>query len=269
MPATCPTCGKEFKNLAAHVRMKHGAPPVTVNDVTDPTPAPAVIEPELKKLPGFTMGVRTNSSVRMVKLASPICPYSKKEMERTPDGRYVPATNPSGIANCQLGKGEWWVECEKRGHDPYYRTKVSYVNKDVWEQDEDGNDILTDTKTIRREERVPNFIQCPVGLRYGGANDPAFKINRSQRMKGRKRLVEVGYEEVCQYRNCQQPVNKRYRSRKVGEYCSGEHLDLVAADHLEIALVQMTGRFELGEETKLQRKREQQLREARVYALGE
>ena len=72
----------------------------------------------LKKVPGFTMGVRQNSSVRMVKLASPVCPYSKQEMERTPDGRWIPKMGGNQISNCQLAGGEWWKECEERGHDP-------------------------------------------------------------------------------------------------------------------------------------------------------
>ena len=221
----------------------------------------------LKKIPGFTMGVRQNSAVRMVKLASPICPYSKVEMERTPDGRWVPATNANLTANCQLGGGKWWEECEERGHDPYYSTRTWYTTKDQWEEDEDGNQLLTGTKTIRHEERRPNIIQCPVGLRYGGANDPVYKMRRSMETKGRKRLHTIGYEEVCQFRNCQRPVNKRYRSRRIGDYCSLEHLQLIAADWQGTKLVQMTGRFELGQENEIRQKREEQLRAAAAYAL--
>jgi hypothetical protein len=222
---------------------------------------------ESKQIPGFTMGVRQNSSVRMVKLASPICPYSKQEMERTPDGRYVAAKNQSGIANCQLAGGRWWLACEEAGHDPYYSSRVWYTSKDIWEEDEDGNQLLTDTKQLRHEERRPNIIQCPVGLRYGGANDPVWKLRRSMEQKGRKRLSDIGYDEVCQYRNCQRPVNRRYRSRRVGDYCSLEHLQLIAADQLEIKLVQMSGQFELGAETQIRQKREAQLREAAAFAL--
>jgi hypothetical protein len=221
-----------------------------------------------KQLPGFTMGVRENSSVRMVKLGSPVCPYSKVEMQRTPDGRWVPAENANQTANCQLAGEQWWLACEERGHDPYYRTKVWYTNKDIWDTDDEGNQILTETKTIRHETREPNIIQCPVGLRYGGAQDPVYKLRRSMERKGRKRLGEIGYEEVCQYRNCQRPVNRRFRSRHVGDYCSIEHLQLVAADWQEIKLVQMTGRFELGSETQLRQKRMAQLREAAAFALN-
>jgi len=222
---------------------------------------------EKKVIPGFTMGVRENSSVRMVKLASPICPYSKQEMERTPEGRPVPKQNTSGVSNCQLAGGEWWKDCETRGHDPYYSTRTWYTTQDTWDEDGEGNQVLTGTRTVRHEERRPNVIQCPVGLRYGGAQDPVYKLRRSMERKGRKRLSEIGYEEVCQYRNCQRAVGKRYRSRKVGDYCSIEHLQLVAADHLEMKLIQMTGVLEQGEENAIRTKREQQLREAAAFAM--
>jgi hypothetical protein len=221
---------------------------------------------EPKSIPGFSMGVRTNAAVRMVKLAAPICPYSKQEMERTPDGRWVPKLQTSGTLNCQLEGGQWWVKCEERGHDPYYSTRVWYTTKDLWEDDGDGNQVLTGTKTIRHEERRPNIVQCPVGLRYGGANDPYYKIRRAKERKGRKPLRDIGYDEVCQYRNCQRPVHQRFRSREFGDYCSLEHLQLVAADWRGIKLVQMTGRFELGQENEIKAKRDAQLREAAAYA---
>lgn len=224
---------------------------------------------ELKQIPGFTMGVRQNSSVRMVKLASPICPYSRVELERTPDGRWIPSTKPKGETNCQLAGGKWWEECERRGHDPYYSTRVWYTTQDQWEEDEEGNQILVGQRTIRHEERRPNIIQCPIGLRYGGAQDPYYKLRRSMERKGRKRLTDIGYQEVCQYRNCQRPVNPKYRSRRYGDYCSLEHLQLVAADWNEIKLVQLTGRFELGEETAIRQKREAQLREAAAFAVDQ
>lgn len=266
--ATCNECGKEFKNVAAHARLKH--PPEVAAPATEvavEAPMPVAPKATLKRLPGFTMGVRENSAVRMVKLASPICPYSKQEMDRTPDGRWIPSRNPSGVANCQLAGGRWWIDCEARGHDPYYHTTTRYIQKDEWAEDEDGNQILTGQKTIRREEREPNFIQCPVGLRYGGAQDPVFKLRRSMERKGRKRLSEIGYEEVCQFRNCQEPVNRRYRSNRVGDYCSLAHLQLISADWNNIKLVQLTGRFELGQESELRQKRESQLREAAAFAL--
>lgn len=221
---------------------------------------------EKNTIPGFTMGVRENASIRMVKLASPICPYSKQEMERTPDGRWIPKQNTNPTSNCQLAGGEWWKDCEARGHDPYYSTRTWYTTQDIYEKSEDGFDVLTGTKTIRHSERRPNIIQCPVGLRYGGAQDPLYKLRRSMTVKGRKRLAEIGYEEVCQYRNCQRPISKRARSRRVGDYCSVEHMELVAADHMGIKLVQLTGRFELGAENEIRQKRLEQLNQARAFA---
>ena len=222
---------------------------------------------DTKQIPGFTMGVRQNSAVRMVKLASPICPYSRVEMERTTDGRWLPSRNTSGTANCQLAGGTWWVECEERSHDPYYSTRTWYTTQDVWETDEAGAEVLTGAKTIRHEERRPNVVQVPVGLRYGGASDPFYKLRRSMERKGRKRLRDIGYDEVCQFRNCQKPINPRYRSGKYGEYCSLEHLQLIAADWNGVKLVHMTGQFELGQENEIRQKREAQLREAAAFAL--
>jgi len=72
-------------------------------------PEKVVEKKELQKLPGFSQGVRVNSSLRMLKMAAPICPNSKIEMERDRDGRLVPKEQGPDRMNCQLGGGEWWA----------------------------------------------------------------------------------------------------------------------------------------------------------------
>src|SRR5687767_4561040 len=114
---------------------------------------------ELEKLPGFSQGVRTNSAMRMVKLAAPICPNSQAEYEEGPDGKKrVKDKNPDTAQNCQMEGGEWWIECQEKGHNPYFRTRVWYTKQDTFETDENGDDVLTGTKTIRHELKLPNIV---------------------------------------------------------------------------------------------------------------
>lgn len=219
----------------------------------------------LKKIPGFSEGVRENSAVRMVKLNQPICPYSKVKMERTPEGRYIPAEDQGPVQNCQKADGEWWKDCEARGHDPYFRTRVWYTNQDTFETDpETGEDILTGKRTVRHKERVPNVCQVYLGTRVNSGRGGWFSIVK----KGRRRLTEAGYEEVCQYRNCQRPISKNGLGGRFGNYCSKDHLALVAADLQGIDLHQVTGILEEGSEDKIAQYRAKELREA-VAFVGE
>jgi len=213
---------------------------------------------KLKKIPGFSVGVRENSAVRRMVLAAPVCPYSRVEMERTTDGRYVVKDRGPSQVNCQRAGGKWWLDCESRGHDPYFSTRVWYTTEDVL----DENSVVTGVKKIRHEEKLLNTVSVPLGRRFHSGRGVINSIEK----KGRRRLSELGYQEVCQFRNCQNPVSANAKSQAFGEFCSSRHLQLVAADAQGIFLVQFTGRTEMGSEERIQQEREKQLREAAAFA---
>lgn len=212
----------------------------------------------LKKLPGYSQGVRDNSAQRMLKMMAPVCPNSRIEYDVTTDGRRVPKqTGPTSV-NCQLAGRGWWTECEARGHDPYFTTTKWYTSVDVL--DEQG--LVTGTKRVPHEERVPNVRQVAINRRINSGRGAVI----AQQDKGFRRLRDFDYEEVCQFRNCQKPIDPRARSKAFGDYCSPYHLRLVAADQQGEFLQQLTGQFEKGSEERLRQKRDEQLRKAGSFA---
>ena len=212
---------------------------------------------KLEKIPGFSQGIRENAAARMVKMAQPICPNSKLEMETTPEGRIIPKrTSDPNRQNCQkLGVG-WWIHCEEAGHDPYFSTRVWYSKEDKFETDEaTGEQVKTGERTVRHATKYPNISQVAAHVRVNSGRGVEFKMRRH----GFKRLKDIGYEEVCQFRNCQKPVTVR---SNVGLYCGKQHAALIGADAQSMFLVQLTGRFEAGSEMEIQQKRNRGLIEA-------
>lgn len=201
---------------------------------------------ELKKIPGFSQGVRVNSAMRMIKLAAPVCPNSQRVKQS--DGTFKEIGQ-----NCQLAGGRWWEACEALGHNPYFTTTTYYETVDI--KDEEG--FITGTKKKPVTVTRPNINQVPVARRMHSGRGAINSIER----KGRKRLRDIGYEEVCQFRNCQRPIDPRCRSRAFGDYCSTEHLSLVAADQQSIMLPQVGG-FEGANLERVRQERAKELREA-------
>lgn len=181
-----------------------------------------------KQIPGFSQGVRQNAAARMVKLGQPICPNSKVKMIRTPEGRWIADPNPDPARqNCQSDTGPdgsgrvgWWDACEQRGHDPYYTTRVWFSEED--EVDETTGEV-TKTRRVRHEDRRPNIAQVAAHTRVNSGKGVVHKMERH----GFRRLKDMGFEEVCQFRNCQNPVKVTSR---YGLYCGNEHATLIAAD---------------------------------------
>lgn len=226
---------------------------------------PEAKKTSLQDIPGFSQGVRVNAAQRMMKMNRPICPHSKIQMEFDERGRPVVKEGPS-IQNCQLEGGEWWVRCEERGHDPYFRTRKWYTVQDRLEESElpDGTKALVKTGEFRipHEAREPNLAQVALNIRINNGRGV-----EDARKKGFRRLEEAGYKDVCQFRNCQKDVTKAGSSRIYGLYCSKEHLRLVAADQESILLTQ--GALLPVDARTAQRKRERQLREISLGATEE
>lgn len=214
---------------------------------------------ELLRLPGFSIGVRPGASIRMVKVARPICPYSQVETVRTSTGQIIRKDRPPNEVNCQLSGREWWKRCEAAGHDPYFTTRK--WDEEVRVVDEEG--MVVGTRLIPKGERIPNVKAVPLTRRHNSG----LGLKRSFEYKGCKRLREIGYMEVCQYRSCQEPVNPEFKSRHFGAYCSLLHLQLVAADAQGIFLtrVDRVDTFAPESSEKVRQKRAKQMREVLPY----
>lgn len=220
------------------------------------------LEKDLKKIPGNSSGVRVNAQLRMKKLAQPICPFSKIEMERDYKGEWVPKKGPTDPErqNCQRQGGAWWKDCVAKGHNPYFREVVWYVTEDTYDP-ETGE--LGEPKKFRRSITMPNIKAVAISPRINSG----LGVRNAKQRKGCIELPEIGYRQVCQYRGCHNDVNPNACSQKYGNYCCTEELALVAADQQGMALIrpnlQLNGPID---EPKFRREREKQLREAVAFA---
>lgn len=225
----------------------------------------ATKQSEKKTIPGFSQGVRRNAAIRTIKMVQPICPNSKVDMLRGPDGK--PYRNPEPDPNrrsCQEERDEngnsiigWWRKCEELGHNPYFTTRVWFSEED--EYDEAGE--YTGTKKKRHTSVYPNVTQVAAHTRVNSGRGPLIKMRAS----GFKRLADIGYEEVCQFRSCQKPVTV---VSAVGEFCGNDHAYLCAADFYGILDYQRPRdeRWVENIETGIDRKERQFLAEASVMA---
>lgn len=227
------------------------------------------LETTLKKLPGFSQGVRPNSSIRMKKLAQPICPGSKMEFEIDAGGVPRPVAKGPDSGNHQLLYEEYgpgWIEaCEADGHDPWHRTVVWYTVEDELEQIEGTNKFRkVGELRVRNEVTVPNVAQVAITPRHNNYQGAVLKVANF----GYRRLKDIGYAEVCEYRNCQKDIDPKFATRDYGSYCSREHLSLVVADAEAIILDQVdTSGVKLLSDTdyrKGKRRRDALLRQAVV-----
>lgn len=211
----------------------------------------------LDKLPGFSQGVREGAALRDVTLAQPICPNSQIR-GRIIDGKYEAPVIGPGDENCQLEGREWWVNCDARGHDPYFRDVTRYVTVDIEEEDpETGETFVVGTKKRKLKARAVNATQVSPSV----SHNSGMGVSRKIRYLGFRRLKDLGFTEVCQYRGCQkEPL---YRSEGLGDYCSTEHLNLVAAaEDGEFLTKTDTSGLASGYEAQAERKRRKQLQES-------
>jgi len=214
-------------------------------------------EKKLDKIPGFSQGVRDNAAVRMLKMARPICPNSKLKMAKDSEGKWVAAENQP--QNCQLSNDpKWWETCAELGHNPYWTIRTWYEPVDLVEEDEDGNQIVTGQKRIKHQVKRPNIAQVAIHIRVNSGQGAIMKM----RDHGFARLADIGFEEACQFRNCQKPLDPKYSGTSYGSYCSYNHLSLIAADVEGVALHYPSQLINGGEFEKVRKARQKQLREA-------
>ena len=217
---------------------------------------------ELKEMPGWSQGVRENAAIRMVKMIRPICPHSQKEYYETPEGKVLERRNPGQEPNCQSRGGAWWEYCEAQGHNPYFRSRKWYEKIEV-----SNGDGTVDFKTVKHEgspcstcsgdHLIPNVKQISAHIRINSGRGPDVR----HRAYGYRYLPEMGYAEVCEFRNCQKPVKVE---GLYGKYCSTNHAALCATDALgsNLQYISPSGEFEQGKEIDLKMRRQRELREA-------
>jgi len=211
----------------------------------------------LAKLPGFSMGVRAGAALRDVTVGQPICPNSQIRGKMV-NGQYEPPELGPGMENCQLNdEGDWWELCTEKGHDPYFRNIPVYHTVDIEEVDETTGEVfVTGTKKRKIMTRSVNATQVSNNLMHNSG----VGLARKMRVLGYRRLKDLGFEEVCQYRACQKTPT--LRAEGYGDYCGEEHLNLVAArEEGEFLTLLDTKGLNQGGETYSRRKRTKQLRE--------
>lgn len=133
-------------------------------------------------------------------------------------------------AECQWPPREsWWVGCMDKGHEPFVTHQLITVETPVWEVDEEGDTVLTGTKTKQKRVSHLNIVQVPLDESVNDGNGP----ERFKREKGFKDLEELGYKPMCQLFDCwlDATIKTNY-----GDYCSKAHARMVGAREEGIAL---------------------------------
>lgn len=169
-------------------------------------------EKKKESLPQLQIGVRENGNIRTKKLAAPRCPVSD------PLSPYYDEYGTS----CQTetaGWPGWWKLCEKREHEPYFTIR----KKTVEEDDVDDDGYVKGTKKRVITTKKLNVVQVPIGTRFHSGRGEAI----SKGLKGRRDLGDFGYNEKCEYRNCELDVKLQ---SKYGKFCGDRHARLIGAD---------------------------------------
>jgi len=172
----------------------------------------------LKEIPWEKTGVRLSAPSRTVKMIMPVCPESQSD-------------DASGGSGCETTVGgAWWIECEKRGHDPYHQAKVVPHRAPIVREQEDGRQLIVGYDEQVELIRTPRVTQVPAGVRSNSGYLP----DRKRFWHGYKMPHELGYKDMCEFRNCYNP-NIKYRT-KAGDFCDEMQAKMMLADTRHINL---------------------------------
>ena len=198
MAKTCEMCGKEFKNLGAHQRMKHGPP---IGQTVAPT-----VERDLENY-HLPAGPAKNGTIRAVKMVAPVC-------EVCTDGIHA---------------RDWFNTCT---HNPYFHAQEVPEIVEEREPQPDGTYIVTDRKTVHRVRQMPNLRQVPHSPRHLGVN-PRRKFN-----SGWVLPQQIGVAPFCQALDCwSQDLPDKWQSEEGrGFYCSARHALPQLAQEVNVVL---------------------------------
>lgn len=194
---------------------------------------------EKKFIPKAPMGDRAElHNLRMIKMVAPQCDPCQAEFRGDPDKGGFPTKR-------------WWNDCP---HDPYFTVvpaKTEIVP--VYKTDEDGRKLKVGEEevVVADEYKRLNLRQVAQSLRINAGRGPEKKRNGF----GFKYVQELGYEPVCEYRNCESPS---ILTSAYGNYCSKLHARLIGLD-VEAETVVLHG-GEFGGGSKSQKAFDRQLR---------
>ena len=172
-----------------------------------------VAKKDLTPIPWERIGVRLANAGRTVKMLKPVCPES--------------AEGP-GCETKQFGA--WWIECEKKGHDPYHQVKEEIVKHPQVEMTEDGRQLITGYEEEVERFRTPRVTQVALTDRINSHQG----VENGKFWHGYKYPEELGYSPMCEFRNCfadNPEIITRY-----GKYCREEEAKMVIADERHIVL---------------------------------
>ena len=165
-----------------------------------------------EKLPPTQVGVRETINTRRILMVRPVCPI-QDDPEK--DGY-------TGENKCSLEGLGWWVKCEERGHDPYYRIEQTIKTRPLIEEVDGKKLVVGQEQTVIERKRL-NAASVALTTRVNSGRGPTLKHDRF----GFKFLQELGYDPVCEFRNCELPVKVKSR---YGFFCGDRHARLVGAD---------------------------------------
>jgi len=216
-----------------------------------------------KKLPGFSSaGTHPHTSLKDRILAVPICPKSQIRGKMVAGHYEAPDIMP-GDENCQLAGGRWYLECEAKGHDPYWTTWRRVVTVSVDKLDEAG-DLVPIEKRVVRTSRVLNVTSVSPSVRIGSGGAVRWK----KRYFGYKEISDFGYSLVCDFSRCQLPVN--FIVDNYGGFCGKQHLAMSAANDRGkiVTRVDQVDKYADDKKEAIQDRRTRELREAMDAVMG-
>lgn len=171
-----------------------------------------VAKKDLKIIPWERAGVRLANGGRTLKMIQPVCPES------------------AAGSGCEMLYGAWWIECDKKGHNPYFQVGEVKTNIPEIAESESGRKLVTGYKEEIELVESVRTNQVPYTDRVGSKQMPEDK----RFFHGWKFPEELGFAPMCQFRNCYEAfpeVKTRY-----GDYCREEEARMVIADERHVVL---------------------------------
>lgn len=126
----------------------------------------------------------------------------------------------------RIRKG-WTKECIAAGHDPFVMTFEEEVNVPKYEEDAEGDKVLTGTKVVLHSTITPLVSQFSYAKNI---NDK--KSIQLAKQRGCLSLESQGFKPFCEMMNCWREANIRTND---GDFCSKRHLAVILLAESNVA----------------------------------
>jgi hypothetical protein len=173
-----------------------------------------VAKKDLKIIPWERTGVRLANGGRTMKMIQPVCPQSAVG------------------SGCEMLHSDtaWWVECEKKGHNPYYQVSEEKTQVPIVAETEDGRKLITG---YEEEIELVESIRTNQVV-FNNRVDSKQGVELKRFLHGWKHPEEMGFAPMCEFRNCFAP-NPEIKTR-YGNFCSEDEARIVIADERHVVL---------------------------------